>query len=87
MVSVGVVGTTSWGTTLGIILAQRGIEVALWARTPKEAATLQRDGEHRRLLPGFPFPDHLGNPMPIISHKFRGYLCLTLEWPWLGMVT
>ena len=56
MPSVAVIGTTSWGTTLAIILAQRGIDVALWARSAEEAAELQRERQNRRLLPGFSFP-------------------------------
>ena len=59
MAKVGVVGTTSWGTTLSLILAQKGIDVYLWARTEEEAATLRRDGENKRLLPGLPFPSAL----------------------------
>ena len=57
--AVGVLGTTSWGTTLAIIMARRGHRVTLWARTPEEARLLQRDRENKRLLPGFPFPPSL----------------------------
>ena len=34
---VGVVGTTSWGTTLAILMASQGHRVTLWVRTPEEA--------------------------------------------------
>ena len=57
--NVGVVGTTSWGTTLAILMANQGHRVTLWARTPEESDKLQRDRENKRLLPGFPFPDSL----------------------------
>ena len=59
MTRVTVVGTTSWGTTLGILLARRGIPVTLLARTADEADALTADGENRRLLPGATFPDAL----------------------------
>ena len=59
MVKVGVVGTTSWGTTLAIITAREGLEVSLWARTEEEAAQLQVDGENRRFLSNAPFPPGL----------------------------
>ena len=59
MTQVTVVGTTSWGTTLGILLARRGVPVTLLARTADEAKALARDGENRRLLPGVPFPHAL----------------------------
>lgn len=57
--TAGVVGTTSWGTTLAILMARKGHRVTLWARTPEEAEKLQTDRENRRLLPGFPFPPSL----------------------------
>jgi glycerol-3-phosphate dehydrogenase (NAD(P)+) len=57
LVSVGaVVGTTSWGTTLAVLLARLPIPVVLLARTEEEAALLARDRENQRLLPGVPFP-------------------------------
>lgn len=57
--SAAVVGTTSWGTTLAILMAKQGHQVKLWARTEEEAALLQRERENKRFLPGFPFPTSL----------------------------
>ena len=54
---VGVVGATSWGTTLAILMASQGHRVTLWARTAEEADILNNDRENKRLLPGFPFPE------------------------------
>ncbi len=54
--NAGVVGTTSWGTTLSILLARNGHRVTLWARTPEEAEKLQKERENKRFLAGFPFP-------------------------------
>ena len=59
MPKVGVVGTTSWGTTLGIITARQGVDVCLWARTEAEAATLDAARENARFLPGVSFPASL----------------------------
>ena len=59
MARVAVVGTTSWGTTLGILLARRGVPVTLLARAVEEAETLNHDRENRRLLPGARFPESL----------------------------
>jgi glycerol-3-phosphate dehydrogenase (NAD(P)+) len=41
MPKVSIIGTTSWGMTLGIILALKGQKVGLWARTEKEALDLK----------------------------------------------
>lgn len=56
---VTVIGTTSWGTTLAVVLARKGIDVSLWARTPEEAFLLTVDQENKRHLPGTPFPASL----------------------------
>ena len=54
-----IIVTTSWGTTLGVMLARRQIDVALWARTKEEAEKLSRDGENAVRLPGISFPESL----------------------------
>ena len=59
MAKVGVVGTTSWGTTLAITLARRGVEVWLWARTEDEASQLRERRENVRFVPGAEFPQSL----------------------------
>ena len=59
MAKVSVIGTTSWGTTLAILLAQNGADVALWARTQDEAAALETARENQRLLPGSAFPANM----------------------------
>ena len=56
---VAVVGTTSWGGTLALILARRGIDVRLLARTESEAQRLAEDGELATRLPGHAFPPSL----------------------------
>ncbi len=44
MPKVSIIGTTSWGLTLGIILARKGLKVSVWARTEEEAAILKYKG-------------------------------------------
>ena len=53
-----VIGSTTWGTTLAIVLARKGFPVALWTRTTAEAAALERGRESPSLL-GIPFPSTL----------------------------
>jgi glycerol-3-phosphate dehydrogenase (NAD(P)+) len=57
--AVSVLGAGGWGTALAILLARRGMNVTLWARSPEIAAALERDRENRRLLPNVPFPGGL----------------------------
>lgn len=41
MKKVAIIGATTWGNTLGQMLARKGIEVVLWARTEAEAGALK----------------------------------------------
>jgi glycerol-3-phosphate dehydrogenase (NAD(P)+) len=59
MARIGVVGTTSWGTTLAVLLARNGHETLLWARNADEASTLDAARENARHRPGLPFPASL----------------------------
>ncbi|MBI4267051.1 MAG: NAD(P)-dependent glycerol-3-phosphate dehydrogenase [Chloroflexi bacterium] len=59
MLKIAVVGTTGWGTTLGIILAQKDIEIRLWARTRREADKLRNEGPDPDKFPGVSFPPGL----------------------------
>jgi glycerol-3-phosphate dehydrogenase (NAD(P)+) len=50
MQKIAIIGTTSWGITLAVTLANKGSEVRVWARTQKEAGKLRKSGSDR-------FPD------------------------------
>ena len=54
-----IIGATTWGTTLGILLAQNGVPVSLLTRSEPEAQTLTSQGRNARFLPDVPFPDSL----------------------------
>jgi len=59
MPKVAIIGTTIWGITLGVVLARRGVEVGLWARTEQEAIEL-KDARYRfDLLSGVILPPQL----------------------------
>ena len=66
MSSATVIGPTSWGTTLAIILAKNGVQTTLLARTEAEAAALEAARENARFLPGALFPDSL-----TCTHDYR----------------
>jgi glycerol-3-phosphate dehydrogenase (NAD(P)+) len=56
---VAIIGATTWGTTLGIILARNNAPVSILACTPAEAAELDSQRRNKRFLPNVPFPDAL----------------------------
>jgi glycerol-3-phosphate dehydrogenase (NAD(P)+) len=64
MQKIAVIGTTSWGITLAISLANKGLDVRLWARTEREANTLRKKGPNPVQFPGITFPPQLS----ITSH-------------------
>ena len=51
-----VVGATTWGTTLALVLAGEGRPATLLARDPAECAALESAHENVRFLPGVKFP-------------------------------
>lgn len=56
---VVVLGTGSWGTALGILLARNGHVVQLWGHDTAHCAQLARARENTHYLPGIHFPDSL----------------------------
>ena len=67
MQKVAVIGTTSWGTTLAIMLHKNGSEVRLWARTLQEVNQLKKKGSDR--FPGLMIPKEI-----IITHQMNKVL-------------
>ena len=59
MPKVAIIGTTTWGMTLGVVLARKGLEVRLWARTEEEADELRQTGPGSVLPPDVTFPSQL----------------------------
>jgi glycerol-3-phosphate dehydrogenase (NAD(P)+) len=59
MVSVGVIGSGAWGTTLALLLAGKGIETTLWEHHPERAQAMQEHRENSLFLPGFRLPENL----------------------------
>jgi glycerol-3-phosphate dehydrogenase (NAD(P)+) len=54
-----VIGTGSWGTAFGKVLADAGTDVVLWARREELAATVRERHENPDYLPGVVLPDRL----------------------------
>jgi len=59
MPKITIIGTTTWGMTMGVVLAHKGLDVRLWARTAKEAEKLRNKGPDPHLLPDVTFPPQL----------------------------
>lgn len=59
MNAIAVLGAGSYGTSLAIHLARRGLEVCLWGRDAQQMAALAAARENERYLPGCKFPPKL----------------------------
>jgi len=59
MVSVGVIGSGAWGTTLALLLARKGIATTLWEHNTERAMQMQQKRENTLFLPELHFPDTL----------------------------
>jgi glycerol-3-phosphate dehydrogenase (NAD(P)+) len=59
MQKIAIIGTTSWGITLGLTLANKGLEIRLWARTEREANRLRKKGPNPARFPDATFPPQL----------------------------
>ncbi len=59
MQKIAVIGTTSWGITLATLLANKGTEVRLWARTQREANKLRKKGPDPARFPGITLPEKI----------------------------
>lgn len=56
---IAVIGAGSWGTAIAGILAAKGLHTTLWGHHSDHIATLQKDRENKKYLPGYHFVDTL----------------------------
>ena len=59
MPRIAVIGTASWGVTLGTVWARNGHQVRLWARTDEEADRVREAGPDPQVQPEARFPRRL----------------------------
>jgi len=53
---MAVIGDGGWGTTVAILLADKGYEVTLWGAFPDHISVLKKEGINRKFLPGIKIP-------------------------------
>ncbi|MBC8525597.1 MAG: NAD(P)H-dependent glycerol-3-phosphate dehydrogenase [Candidatus Cloacimonetes bacterium] len=59
MKKISVIGMGSWGTTLAILLAEKGFSVNGWEWMERYARAMQRERENKLFLPNCAFPENL----------------------------
>ncbi len=56
---ISIIGAGSWGTTLAILLAEKGFDVKLWCRREELAREIESERENRQYLPEIKLPNNL----------------------------
>ena len=59
MQKISIIGAGSWGTTLAILLAEKGFDVKLWARREELANEIESKRENTQYLPGIKIPSNV----------------------------
>ncbi|MFC1571676.1 NAD(P)H-dependent glycerol-3-phosphate dehydrogenase [Candidatus Margulisiibacteriota bacterium] len=59
MSKISVIGAGAWGTTLSILLAEKGHTVNLWAFEKDVAQAIKETRENKTFLPGFQLPENI----------------------------
>jgi glycerol-3-phosphate dehydrogenase (NAD(P)+) len=59
MAKITVLGAGGWGLAMGIMADRHGHNVSIWSSIPEEVETLNRDREHKKLLPGITISDSI----------------------------
>lgn len=58
--SIGVIGDGAWGTTLAILLAEKGYKVTVWGAFSDYVQEVAINRENRKFLPGVAIPERVG---------------------------
>lgn len=69
MQKISVIGSGSWGTTLAVLLGEKGFDVKLWARRKELANQIESKRENIQYLPGIKIPSNV-----IVDHYLKTVL-------------
>ncbi len=66
---ISIIGAGSWGTTLAVLLGEKGFDVKLWARREELANEIESKRENKQYLPGIKIPSNV-----IVDHSLKNVL-------------
>ena len=69
MQKISIIGAGSWGTTLAVLLGEKGFDVKLWARREALANEIESKRENMQYLPGIKIPSNV-----IVDNSFKDAL-------------
>ena len=56
---ISIIGAGSWGTTLAVLLGEKGFDAKLWARRQELANEIESKRENLQYLPGIKIPSNV----------------------------
>lgn len=56
---IGVLGCGSWGTTLSVLLCEKGLSIKIWEFSDEQVAIINQKRENVRFLPGIFIPEEI----------------------------
>ncbi|MDP3765851.1 MAG: NAD(P)H-dependent glycerol-3-phosphate dehydrogenase [Nanoarchaeota archaeon] len=69
MKKISIIGAGSWGTTLAVLLGEKGFNVKLWARREELANEIEAKRENKQYLPGIKIPNNV-----IADHSLKNVI-------------
>ncbi len=77
MKKISIVGAGSWGTTLAVLLGEKGFDVKLWARREELANQIESERENIQYLPGIKIPNNViaDNSLKNCTEKSEIIIC------------
>ena len=77
---ISVLGDGGWGTTLSLLLAQKGFDICLWGAFPGYVEQVRRSRENVKFLPGFKIPENV-ELTPSLERAYRASNVIVLAVP------
>lgn len=80
---IAVLGDGGWGTTLSLLLSQKGYNVYLWGAFPEYLREVKKTRENRKFLPGFHLNERIfleGDIKKVIDHSFLVILAVPSQY-------
>lgn len=56
---IGLIGAGAWGTAMGALMAQKGLDATMWAYEKETVESINKQHENKIFLPGIPLPENL----------------------------
>ena len=82
-VRAAVIGAGAWGTTLAWLLGCKGVDTALWARSPEVADVVSEARENRKYAPGAILPECVrvtADPEEAFANASLVYVAVPSSW-------